>query len=149
VASRRAIVIAPLAVILLAGCQAGPAAIEDGTYRAFAAAPEIGVVPEVMLAVNGSTLTISEGDVIASVESRAGEAEYLVCPPDGTGVPAPMDGPLSLGPVTLAEPAVFGDCGSVTPTRVTIVDLASVDDAAGPVPFTRWVEFCDTSDPDC
>jgi hypothetical protein len=32
---------------------------------------------------------------------------------------------------------------------VTVVDLASADGTIGPFPFTRWVEFCDTTDPDC
>ncbi len=142
-------VVASLAVALLAGCQSGPAAVGDGSFRAFAAAPEVRALPAVMLTIDGSTLTLGEGVVLTSVESRDGDAEYVVCPPDGTGVPATMGDPLRLGTVTFEEPAVFGDCGTVSPRRVTIVDLASLDDAAGRFPFTRWVEFCDTTDPDC
>jgi hypothetical protein len=49
----------------------------------------------------------------------------------------------------LASPAVVGDCGQTTPKRVTLVDLDSYDEAGGPFKYTRWVEFCDTTDPDC
>jgi hypothetical protein len=32
---------------------------------------------------------------------------------------------------------------------VTPIDLDSLDEAGGPLKYTRWVEFCDTADPDC
>jgi hypothetical protein len=37
----------------------------------------------------------------------------------------------------------------VKPTRVTVIDLDSFDKAGGPFGFTRWVEFCNITDPDC
>lgn len=147
-ASGRAAVLL-VGVVLLSACQSGPAEVASGDYRAFAASPEVGSVPPVTLTVDGNTLTFGEGDVLVSVESAPGDREYVVCPPDGTGVPAPLGEPISLGPVAFEAPAVVGDCGQTSPTRVTIVDLASADDAVAPFPFTRWVEFCDTSDADC
>jgi hypothetical protein len=123
--------------------------VASGDYRAFAASAEVGAVPPVLLAIDGTTLTFGEGDVLTSVESREGDAEYIVCPPDGRGVPAPLGEALSLGPTTFDAPAVVGDCGVAAPARVTVVDLASVDRTVGPLPFTRPVEFCDTTHPDC
>ena len=56
-------------------------------------------------------------------------------------------GPVALAGTTFARPALFGDCGMTRPVRVTVVDLDSTT-PTGTFGFTRWVEFCDTKDPD-
>lgn len=73
----------------------------------------------------------------------------VLCAPAGMGQPLRVDAALSVGAVALSSPAVFGDCRQVTPTRVTLVDLDSLDEAPGPLSYTRWVENCDTTDPGC
>ena len=77
----------------------------------------------------------------------AGDTQYALCPLGGRGSPQPLDIPIEDGGLTLEQPALFGDCGQVRPTRVTVVDLASTTDQA--FPFATWAEFCDTTDPDC
>ena len=149
--SRRAILAAALtsAALALTACQSGPSAVASGDYRGYAASAEVGEVPPVTLTIDGSTLTFGENDVLTTAELGAGGDEYVVCPPSGSGYPALLGPPLSLGPVTFDSPAIIGDCGVTAPVRVTVVDLTSVDDEQGLFPFTRWVEFCDTTDPDC
>jgi hypothetical protein len=49
----------------------------------------------------------------------------------------------------MTRPALFGDCGQTTPQRVALVDLDSLNQEPRPMPFTRWVEFCNTADRDC
>jgi len=138
-----------VAVLALAACQSGSANVASGDYRAFAASSEIGEVPPVTLTVDGTALTFGELDMLNARELGQGGEEVVVCPPDGRGVPASLGEPFSLGPTTFESPAIVGDCGAASPRRLTVIDLASADEAAGPFPFTRWVEFCDTTDPDC
>lgn len=138
-----------LSLVLLAGCASAPADVASGDYRAYAASAEIGQVPPVTLVIDGSTLTFGEADVLTSVQSSPGTAEVVVCPPDRTGIPALLGPTLSIGPANFAEPALVGDCGDTSPARVTVVDLTSADGTVAPFPFTRWVEFCATADPDC
>lgn len=139
----------PAAVVLLAACGSGPAPAADGEYRALASSSEVGDVPPVMLGIDGSTLSFREGDVISKVTRTEGSASFVVCPPDGRGAPETLGQSLSLGSIAFDEPALIGDCGTAAPARVTVVDLASADEGVTPFPFTRWVEFCDTTDPDC
>lgn len=56
---------------------------------------------------------------------------------------------MNVGDVAMARPAVFGDCGTTKPARLTIVDLDSASADAKPLAFTRWAEFCNGNDPDC
>ena len=136
-------------VLAVAACQSGPADVASGDYRAFAASSEIGAVPPVTLTVDGTALTFGELDMLNARELGQGGEEVVVCPPDVRGVPASLGEPFSLGSTTFEDPAIVGDCGVTSPRRVTVVDLASADGSVAPFPFTRWVEFCDTTDPDC
>jgi len=149
--NRSALLTAALSVAALAltACQSGPAAIDSGDYRAFAASAEVGDVPPVTLAIDGSTLTFGENDVLTTAQMGDSADEYLVCPPSGKGAPTTLGPSLSLGPTTFDSPAIVGDCGNAAPARITIVDLSSLNEEQGPFPFTRLIEFCDTTDPDC
>lgn len=138
------------AALLLSACSSGPAAVADGAYRAMAASSEIGAPPDTQLKVADKqfTFTTSDGaDIVASI--TAGTEQFVVCPPDTRGTPDLLGSSLVLGNATLEQPAVLGDCGQTTPARITIVDLASAGTDTAPFPFTRWIEFCDTADPDC
>lgn len=149
----RSIALAGAALVVLGGCgssgqsAAGPAAVGDGSYAFLASSA--GGAASATLDIAGQELTLTEAG--ASTSGTIGEAapEAVLCPPAGKGQPLRVDAALSVGAVTLAAPAIFGDCGQVTPKRVTLVDLDSLDEAVGPLAYTRWVEFCDTSDPDC
>ena len=143
------VAVLPAVALTLTACQSGPAAIASGDYRAYAASSEVGSVPPVTLVIDGSTLTFGENDVLTTAELGESTDEYLVCPPSGKGSPVLLSPALSLGPTAFESPAIVGDCGATAPARVTVVDLASVSEEEGPLPFTRWVEFCDTTDPDC
>jgi hypothetical protein len=141
-------------VLALAGCggsddsSGGPAKVSDGAYT-FLASSAAGGAPAASLTIAGDTLTLTGdgGPVTATIGEPAAEA--VLCPPSGKGQPATLGTPLTVGSVAMAAPAVFGDCGQTTPQRVTLVDLDSYDEAGGPMKYTRWVEFCDTTDPDC
>jgi hypothetical protein len=142
-------------VLALAGCggsgdstSSGPAPISDGAY-AYLASSAGGGAQAATLTIAGGTLTLTgdAGPVTATIGEPATEA--VLCPPSGKGQPAEVGAALTVGSVSLASPAIFGDCGQTTPKRVTLVDLDSYDEAGGPLKFTRWMEFCDTSDPDC
>lgn len=139
-----------LAGLLLAGCSSGPADVADGTYRAMAASGELAATPDASLTVhNGQfTFTPAGGDEIGAT-ATPGTEQFVVCPPDTTGTPDLLGASLTLGGATLEQPAVFGDCGQTTPARITIVDLTSMSPDAAPFPFTRWIEFCNTTDLDC
>ena len=139
----------------LAGCggsdgssSGGPAEVSDGAY-AYLASSAGGSAPAATLTIAGDTLTLTgdAGPVTATIGEPAAEA--VLCPPSGKGQPAKVGTALTVGSVALASPAIFGDCGQTTPKRVTLVDLDSYDEAGGPSKYTRWVEFCDTTDPDC
>ena len=142
-------------VLALAGCggsedssSGGPAEVPDGAY-AYLASSAGGNAPATTLTIAGDTLTLTgdAGPVTATIGEPATEA--VLCPPSGKGQPATLGTPVAVGSVALSSPAIFGDCGQTTPKRVTVVDLDSYDEAAGPFTYTRWVEFCDTTDPDC
>jgi len=135
---------------LLSACSSAPAAVDDGTYRAFAASGELGRTPEASVEVRDDRLTFTTpaGPEFVADASR-GTQDFVVCPPQGSGTPDPLSAPLTLDGVTFERPAVFGDCGQTTPARITVVDLESGAEGSGPFPFTRWIEFCDTADPDC
>lgn len=141
--------------LALAGCggvdvssASAPAGVSDGSY-AYLASSAPGNAPAALLTIDGDTLTLT-GEA-GAVTTTTGEpaAPAILCPPSGTGRPATVGTPLTIGSVHLAAPALFGDCGQTTPKRVTLVDLDSYDEAGGPFGFTRWVELCDTSDADC
>jgi hypothetical protein len=139
----------PVAAVLLAGCQSGPASVADGSYTSYAVGSGVGELPSTGLVIRGDTVTLTGPGLEASARVGAGSGEYILCPPDGKGTPLPVGQAITIGTLTLTRPAIFGDCGQTRPLRVTLVDLASADGQGGPFPFTRWVEFCDTSDADC
>jgi hypothetical protein len=135
------------AVLLVTACQSAPAPVTDGAYRAFASS--LGTVDDSMVVIDASVLTVTTGDIVQSARVGDADGTYTLCPPEGTGEALRLDQPLTIGELVLAEPAVFGDCGATQPARVTIVDLDSAAETTGPFPFTRWMEFCDVTDPDC
>jgi hypothetical protein len=150
--TRRAVLVGTLAVVL-AGCSSsadstgGPAPVGDGSYAFLASST--GGTQTASLEVSGSELTLTQDGTSTMATIGAAAPEAVLCPPSGKGQPQQIDVALSVGEVSLASPAIFGDCGEVTPKRVTVVDLDSYDEAGGPFGYTRWVEFCDTADPDC
>lgn len=135
-----------LALLAAACSSSGPAAVSDGNYLGYASSA--GTAPAATLSITGSSLTVDQGGSSSPYTISDGTAEYTVCGDGGTGTPSPLSGAMAVESIEMAEPAIFGDCGITAPDRVTIVDLDSFDDTLG-FPFTRWVEFCDTSDDDC
>lgn len=133
----------------LSGCSKGPAVIADGEYKAFAVSPEISTVARANVAVESGALTFTTPAGSTTVAQTPGEQEFVVCPPSTRGQPALIGSELDVDGTTFQMPAVIGDCGQTKPKRITVVDLASASVDAGPFPFTRWIEFCDTTDPDC
>jgi hypothetical protein len=134
---------------VLSGCSTGPADIADGEYRAIAVSQEISTVPRADVAVESGALTFTTPAGSTTVTQTPGKQEFVVCPPSTRGTPALIGSELDVDGTTFRMPAVIGDCGQTTPERITLVDLASIGDDSAPFPFTRWIEFCDTSDPDC
>jgi hypothetical protein len=142
-------------LVALTGCSGsddstsgGPQAPSDGSYRYLAASAGGGAVSAALkISGTGITLTQETGTTTATIGDPA--PEVVLCPPSGKGQPLAITAPLTIGEIALTSPAIFGDCGLVKPTRVTVIDLDSFDTAGGPFGFTRWVEFCDTTDPDC
>jgi len=134
--------------LALSGCggDAGPRTVEDGSYGFFASSTGSG--SPAMLEIVGDALTLTTDGGTFSATFEDGDARYVVCPPSGEGEPSPVSTALTIGDLSFAEPAIFGDCGEVAPARVTIVDLSTFDGGMLPV-FGTWVELCDTSDPDC
>jgi hypothetical protein len=104
--------------------------------------------PTVQLQITGDTIVLTQGaGTVQGTLGPAGSEEYVLCPPDGTGSPRPLESPIEVDGVQMASPALFGDCGQTTPVRVTLVDLTATTDQV--FPFQTWAEFCDTTDPDC
>ena len=135
--------------MLLAGCSSGPVDVADGYYAAYASSERWSAPIDVSLALEGDTATFSAGSEKESLTLGEPGDDFTLCPPGGKGRPRAFDGPLTIGPLELVEPAIFGDCGDARPKRVTIVDLAAINDSGGPFPFDTWVEFCDLRDADC
>lgn len=130
-----------------AGCGTqGPAPARDGTYRLLATST--GDPPDGSAAViaDGTlTLVTSAGTTIATLGEKAPRA--VLCPDERTGQPVRLAARLAVAGVEFTSPAVFGDCGVTSPSRITVVDL---DAPADSLPaFRRWAEFCLTADPDC
>jgi hypothetical protein len=140
-------------VVLLAGCSSsgqtagGPQPVADGSYVFLASSA--GGTGSAALEVSGTQLTLAQDGASTNNTIGAAASEAVLCPPSGKGQPLQLEAALTVGELALAAPAIFGDCGEVTPKRVTVVDLDSYDEGAGPFKYTRWVEFCDTTDPDC
>ncbi|MBI1349655.1 MAG: hypothetical protein GC156_00885 [Actinomycetales bacterium] len=146
---RRTVALAAAApmLLLLAGCQSGPADIADGQYRAYATSGTTD--PQASLVVNGDQLVVTTATGDETVTIGDPGDSYTLCPPDGSGRPRLLRGVMTIGDVVLQQPAIFGDCETTAPSRLTIVDLASFDASLGPFSFGEWVEFCDTRDPSC
>lgn len=123
--------------------------MESGQYRLYATSASAQALPlDVSLVIEDSALTLNSGAEQTTYILGEPGAEYTVCPPSGKGAPQPLGGAMPIGDLDLAEAAAFGDCGTTKPSRVTVVDLTSVD-AATQFPFERWAEFCLIADPDC
>jgi hypothetical protein len=141
------------ALVLLAGCSSsgqsadGPQPVADGSYAFLASSA--GGTGSATLEISGNQVTLAQDGSSTTGTMGAVATEAVLCPPSGKGQPVELDASLTVGELALAAPAIFGDCGGVTPKRVTVVDLDSYDEGAGPFSYTRWVEFCDTTDPDC
>ncbi len=135
----------------LAACSdSGPAPLADGTYRLYATS-ESGTVEGIVgseLVIASDTATFTSEDDETSLAIGESADTYVLCPPSQEGSPALLDGPATIGGIDMTEPAIYGDCGETSPARVTVVDLADVDDSQQFV-FTRWAEFCDVTDSDC
>lgn len=140
-------------VVLLAGCSSdspagSPADVTDGSYTLFATSSSKAPDAAVSLTVAGDSVELTQGgDTVQATLGEAGDTKYTLCPPGGEGSPLPLDMPVEVGSVKLDQPALFGDCGQTKPVRVTLVDLAATNEQA--FPFATWIEFCDTTDPDC
>lgn len=135
-------------VVLVVACGGGGTAeIADGSYRAFAVAE--GEVPDLTLEIDGDTLAVTGPGGITEARLGAIAGSYPVCGIEAEGDVVEVDTAVTVGAVEWANPGIFGDCGITSPERVTLVDLDSHDEALGVVPFARWVELCDTVDPDC
>lgn len=144
--SRRVIVLLSLA-FAVAACGGTSAEITDGSYRAFAIAD--GAVPELSLDVDGDALTFTGPGGVTEAALGETAGPYPVCGPDRDEDVLRVGSPVMVGDVEWADPAMFGDCGITSPVRVTLVDLGSLDESLGVVPFGRWVELCDVDDSDC
>ncbi len=92
-----------------------------------------------MIAQGSESVQVTLGDPVSP--------QYVLCPPGGQGSPRPVDAAVQVDGLQMRQPALFGDCGQTSPSRVTLVDLASTTDGA--FPFAVWAEFCDSADPDC
>lgn len=131
----------------------GPEAIADGSYAvlnsSLGGAAASGQAKVATLGITGPELTLTQGTT--RTKATIGEAAEagVLCPSEGKGEPRRLSGPLTVGQLTLSAPAVFGPCPGVSPSRVTVVDLDSVDASQVPFSYTRWVAFCDTGDSDC
>ena len=144
-----AIVGAAVLCLLLAGCQSGPQPVPEGTYRLLADASSTSPSSGESLVISADTATITIDDTEAGADLGAATDRYTLCPPSGMGTARSLGAPVTINGTDYTRPAVFGDCGQAKPLRVTIIDVDSFNDGGTPVPFTRWAEFCDTSDPDC
>ncbi len=138
-----------MTTMLIAGCSSSPDAVTDGEYRIHASSDSATTLPTSTLTIAGNTATFTiDGTPTEATIGDTG-AEYVVCPPDTKGTVRPLDRSITFGSLTLVRPALFGDCGVTSPARVTVVDLDGAEPSSGPFPFVRWVEMCDTADPDC
>ena len=135
--------------LVLAGCQSGPQSVPDGTYRLFADASTTSPGAADGLTIASGTVTLTADGATSTAELGAASSEYLLCPPSGKGTARTLGSALTINGTDYTKPAIYGDCGQTKPVRVTIIDLDSYNDGATQLPFTRWAEFCDTSDPDC
>jgi hypothetical protein len=136
-------------VALLAGCQAGPASIRDGSYRLYATSESTQVdSAAATLEITGPDVVLVQDDVEWHTSLGEPAQRRVVCPPGGRGTPVAIEGTARVGNLTFTSPALIGDCRRSSPARVTLVDLDSVDTGMR-FPFTRWAEFCDVADPDC
>lgn len=152
--SRTAVVLL-VPLVLVAGCSGpGPAEITDGNYAFLASSttpgssdggrPEVGT-----LTVAGRVLTLSQPSGTSTHQVGDAAGTTVLCPPSGQGAPLRLTGPMVVGGLTLASPAVFGPCSTTSPRRITVIDLASFDDSRAPNKYGSFVEFCDQTDPDC
>ncbi len=132
----------------LAGCSAdGPDDVQDGRYVLYAssAGSADGETAELTIDGDAVRVTTSSGTTEATLGEPTDPAE--LCPGGGRGRPIRLEAEITAGAVTLGGAAIYGDCGATSPVRVTVVDLGSRSDELPP--FSRWVEFCLASDPDC
>ncbi len=147
---RRLTTIAGLATaLLLVGCQAGPQSVPAGSYRLLADATTTSPATPADLTITADAVTLTVDGTASNTNIGAATSDYLLCPPSGKGTARALSTPLTINGTEFTHPAIYGDCGQAKPTRVTIIDLDSHNDGATKPPFTRWAEFCNTTDPDC
>lgn len=133
----------------LTGCQSGPDPITDGSYRLLATSTGATTDPTLTATIAGSSLTLRTPTSEATATIGSPGPTFVLCPPKGRGQPMTLgNDALTVDQVTLTRPAIFGDCASTTPERITLVDLDGVD-TSRQLPFTRWAEFCRTGSRDC
>ncbi len=149
----KATVVAPVALCgALAACgggDAGPAAVTDGTYSLMAvSAGGAPTSPRPSLTIAGNTVQISTSTGPVQATSTPTSTTYTLCPPNGKGAPLALSTPVTVNGTLYVRPALFGDCGVTKPVRVTLIDLDSTTSTSA-LPFSRWAEFCYTTDPDC
>lgn len=147
--------ISPIVLLagMLSGCSGdstagGPEPVADGSYRLLATSSTQEPQTDATLQVDGAQVVITQGS--ESVQGRLGDpvrSQHILCPPDGQGSPRSLAAAVQVDGLQMRQPALFGDCGQTSPSRVTLVDLASTTDEA--FPFATWAEFCDSTDPDC
>ena len=142
-----ALLVAVPMALLLAACQGGPVDVADGQYRAYAWSGTTD--PQASIVVDGDQMVVTTGAGDETLTIGDPGNSYVLCPPDTSGRPLLLRGVLTVGDLTLQQPAVFGDCGVTSPSRITLIDMTSYDPSQGPFPFTEWVEFCDIRDADC
>lgn len=143
------------ATLMLTGCSGtGPDAVKDGQYAFLASSFNTGTSkggrPDIAtLSVHAPTLTLTQSTGQISLETIEPAQQAVLCPPSGQGRPTRLSTKIAIDGVTLTTPAIFGACPSNSPIRLTIVDLDSYDPNGGQLKYSRWVEFCNTSDADC
>lgn len=134
---------------LLAACSSGPAEPGNGEYRAFAAAAGLPGAPGASVAISDGAAEVTADGATSRSALTERSLDQVLCPPDAKGSAWTLDAGIVIGGIAFEEPAIIGDCGTSAPVRITLVDLASGSESVRPFPFTRWIEFCDVSDPDC
>ncbi len=137
------------AALLLTGCQSGPTSILVGNYRLLADATTSSPNTAAELAVTDTTVALTADGSTTSADLGAATSSYTLCAPSGKGTATELSAPLSINGTDFSHPAIYGDCGQTKPVRVTIIDLDSYNNDATKLPFARWAEFCNTTDPDC
>lgn len=141
------VLLVAVAMAAVAACgSSSPEDVVDGNYESYATSD--GNAPQANLTIIEDSVVLATGsETVETVITDSGEV-FVVCPPDGDAQVRSIAESFTIGDIEFSSPGIFGDCGETKPVRVTIVDLDDVDPDTA-FPFSDWVEFCDTDDPDC